>query len=144
MGFFIFFAIMFLGVFGSVIAVIIRKVTEEVNNSSLPEEQLKAVVVAKRMNLTGGEHAATFYYATFELEDDRRMELVMSGYQYGALAEGDSGILRKRGTRFVSFTRTDDRFDARREEERSHKCSACGAPYTGRSCPYCGTPHDRT
>lgn len=142
MGFFVFFAIMFMGVFGSVIAIIIRKVTEEVNNSSQPEEKLPAVVVSKRMHMTGGEHASTFYYATFEFEDDRRMELVMNGTQYGILAEGDRGILRKKGTRFVAFTRTDDCYDARGAAQREHKCSACGAPYTGRSCPYCGTPYD--
>ncbi|MCR5611314.1 MAG: DUF2500 family protein [Clostridiales bacterium] len=130
-------------IFGSGIAFIIRKIVQEVNNSSLPEEQLEAVVVAKRMHMTGGEHAATFYYATFEFTDDRRMELVMNGSQYGALAEGDRGVLVKKGTRFVSFRRTEDRFDARGAAQREHKCSACGAPYTGRVCPYCGTPFGR-
>lgn len=140
MGFFI---VMFGGVFASVIALIIKKITEEVGNSSLPEEQLEAVVVAKRIHMTGGEHASTFYYATFEFKDDSRMEFVMDGTRYGTLAEGDRGILTKKGTRFVSFRRTDDNFDARGAAEREHKCAACGAPYTGRTCPYCGTPYER-
>lgn len=138
-----FFVALFAGVFASAIALIVKKITEEVGNSSSPEEQLEAVVVAKRMHLTGGEHAATFYYATFEFTDDRRMELVMNGSQYGSLAEGDRGVLTKKGTRFVSFRRTDDNFDARGAAEREHKCPACGAPYTGRTCPYCGTPFER-
>lgn len=134
------FFMIFMGIFGGAIAAIVNAVKGDIESAGQPEESMEAVVVSKRMHLTGGEHASTLYYASFELADDRRMELRMNGESYGAIAEGDRGILRKRGTRFVSFTRTDDRFDARGAAQREHKCSACGAPYTGRVCPYCGTP----
>ena len=137
MGFFI---IPFMGVIASAVFMLVKRFSEEMTDSSLPVEELRAIVVAKRMHLTGGDNAATLYYATFELADDRRLELRLGGEAYGALAEGDSGVLRKRGTRFVSFNRVDDRYDARSAAEREHKCAACGAPYVGRVCPYCGTP----
>ena len=135
-----FFFAAFMMVFVPAIIGIIKSIAGDFESAGAPEEALEAVVVSKRMHLTGGEHASTLYYATFELSDDRRMELRLGGGAYGSLAEGDRGILRKKGTRFVSFTRTDDRFDARGAGEIEHKCPACGAPYTGRVCPYCGTP----
>lgn len=135
-----FFFIPFIGAFVSAMIMIARRFAGEIDFSDAPEEALEAVVVSKRMHLTGGDHAATLYYATFELADDRRIELALDGSSYGSLAEGDIGVLTVKGSRFVSFRRTDDRFDARGAGEREHKCEACGAPFTGKICPYCGTP----
>lgn len=135
------FFMLFAGALVSAVVSVVRRITVGSSGAgSVPAEELPAVVVSKRMHLTGGEHASTLYYAAFEFEDDRRMELRLSGEAYGSLAEGDVGVLTKRGSRFVSFRRTDDRFDAKGAGEREHKCSACGAPYTGRVCPYCDTP----
>lgn len=50
--------------------------------------------------------ASTSYYATFEVESGDRMELQLSGQEYGQLAEGDTGVLSFQGTRFLSFDRT--------------------------------------
>ena len=49
--------------------------------------------------------ASTWYHATFEFESGDRMELGVSGSEYGMLAEGDSGKLTFQGTRYLSFER---------------------------------------
>ena len=49
--------------------------------------------------------SSTWYYATFEFESGDRMELGVSGSEYGMLAEGDSGKLTFQGTRYLSFER---------------------------------------
>ena len=137
------FGLIFIGIFGFAAYNIFKGIFGDVKNSGLPVEKLEAIVVSKRLHVTGGEHGGTFYYATFELANDTRLELRVSGTSYGTLAEGDRGILAKQGTRFVSFERTDDPYDARGASQREHKCESCGAPYTGRVCPYCGTPYER-
>ena len=49
--------------------------------------------------------SSTWYYATFEVESGDRMELALSGSEYGMLAEGDTGKLTFQGTRYLSFER---------------------------------------
>jgi hypothetical protein len=50
-------------------------------------------------------HHSTHYHVTFEVESGDRMELSMSGSEYGMLAEGDTGRLTFQGTRYLSFER---------------------------------------
>ena len=52
-----------------------------------------------------GSSASTSYYATFEVESGDRIELPLSGSEYGMLAEGDRGTLSFQGTRFLGFER---------------------------------------
>ena len=49
-----------------------------------------------------GYHTAisTTYYVTFQVESGDRMEMSVSGSEYGTLAEGDKGTLTFQGTRF--------------------------------------------
>ena len=47
----------------------------------------------------------TSYYDTFEVESGSRMELAVSGEEYGMLAEGDRGRLTFQGTRYKGFER---------------------------------------
>ena len=76
--------------------------------------------MAKRMDVTHHHHAnagdatgahgysptsSTSYYATFEVESGDRMELSVSGREYGLLAEGDRGRLSFQGTRYLGFER---------------------------------------
>lgn len=92
-------------------------------NAASPEEAVEAVLVAKRINVSSDgpmwpknaagthalpRHSNTWYYATFELADGSRMELSVSGRMYGLMAEGDRGILRYQGTRFLGFDRRND------------------------------------
>lgn len=53
----------------------------------------------------GHSHASTNYYVTFEVETGSRMELGVSGHEYGMLAERDSGKLKFQGTRYLGFER---------------------------------------
>ena len=48
---------------------------------------------------------STSYYATFQVESGDRMELNLSGQEYGLLAEGDRGKLTFQGTRYLGFER---------------------------------------
>lgn len=47
----------------------------------------------------------TTYYVTFQVESGDRMELCLSGEEYGMLVEGDRGNLTFQGTRYVGFER---------------------------------------
>ena len=47
----------------------------------------------------------TSYYATFEAESGDRLELQVSDYEYGQLAEGDRGKLTFQRKRFLKFER---------------------------------------
>ncbi len=49
--------------------------------------------------------SSTWYYVTFEVESKDRMELEVSGSEYGMLAEGDKGKLTFQGTRYLGFVR---------------------------------------
>ena len=139
-----------LGIIGFVVFMIVKTVSQSEMNASAPEQRFKAAVAAKRTEVFGGENAHTRYYATFELPNGERMELSMNGRQYGALAEGDTGILTRKGSSFVSFARMSSRFTAASASANAavrnananawHKCRACGATYRGPVCDYCGTP----
>ena len=49
--------------------------------------------------------SATTYYVTFQVESGDRMELRLSGTEYGQLAEDDTGKLSFQGTRYLGFER---------------------------------------
>ena len=81
---------------------------------------MPVVVVAKRENITHHQHAnagdssgahgfhtttSTSYYVTFQVESGDRIELCVSGTEYGMLVEGDTGRLTFQGTRYLSFER---------------------------------------
>ena len=50
-------------------------------------------------------HTFTTYYVTFQVESGDRMELTVSGSDYGMLVEGDIGKLNFQGTRYLGFQR---------------------------------------
>lgn len=123
-GFFGLFNIMFFGMFAIVacvfIVVIARGIGTWNKNNHSPKLSVEAKVVSKRMNISHHNHAnagdmtgahgyhmssSTWYYVTFEVESGDRMELSVSGSEYGMLAEGDMGKLTFQGTRYISFER---------------------------------------
>lgn len=82
------------------------------NNS--PRLTLEATVAAKRQRVSHHSHShahthshsmSTSYYATFQAASGERMELHVSGREYGMLAEGDFGDLSFQGTRYLGFVR---------------------------------------
>ena len=114
------FQIMFFIVFGLAISTVlislIKGVKEWNKNNHSPRLTVPATVVTKRTDVTrrrsGGTnghhhyHTSTNYYVTFEVESGDRMELHLSGPEYGLLVEGDKGKLSFQGTRFLGFERT--------------------------------------
>ena len=75
-------------------------------------------IFAKRQNTTyhnqpnagdtSGAHgyhttSSTTYYVTFQVESGDRIEMSVSGSEYGKLTEGDEGKLTFQGTRYLQF-----------------------------------------
>ena len=119
-GFRMIFILVFLIILGSIVAVFIRGIGEWNKNNHSPRLTVEATVVAKRMDVSHHHHAnagdvtgahgysstsSTSYYATFEVESGDRMELSVSGSEYGLLVEGDRGQLSFQGTRYLGFER---------------------------------------
>ena len=114
------FNIMFVLVFGIVIVMFIVTAVKGIGtwhkNNNSPRLTVEATVVSKRQNTTvhhhrdsntGGMHnsSSTTYYATFQFDSGDRLELCVSGREYGLLAEGDVGELTFQGTRYLGFDR---------------------------------------
>lgn len=106
--------ICFIVVFGTIIIGSIRGVTEWKKNNDSPVLTVDAIVVTKRtdthyhhnsVNENVHSSSSTRYYVTFQVESGDRMELKMTGSQYGMLVEGDKGELTFQGTRYLEFKR---------------------------------------
>ncbi len=100
----IFIAVVWAIVIGKIVKSTSDSVKENRNNDRSPIETKRATVVTKRTKIVG-DHARTYYYATFEDDYGSRMEFKVSGEQSGLLVEGDEGTLTHQGTRFLSFER---------------------------------------
>ena len=112
-GFQVMFTLAFLLVFGIFVVVAVKGLSQWNKNNHSPRLTVPATVVAKRTNVshhhhgTGVHHTthSTTYYVTFQVESGDRMELQMSGQEFGLLVEGDCGKLSFQGTRYLSFQR---------------------------------------
>ena len=114
LGFGIIFFIVFALSFGVFLFVFIKGISQWNKNNHSPRLTVDATVVTKRTSVTHHHHGAdtgmhvsidTTYYVTFEVESGDRMELRVSGREYGALVEGDKGKLSFQGTRYLGFER---------------------------------------
>lgn len=115
-GFFGVFEVLFFIVFFLALAAIVvnlaRSVAQWSKNNHAPRLTVPATVVSKRTAVSHRHHGSgayyrmTTYYATFQVASGDRMELSMSGQEYGLLAEGDRGDLSFQGTRYLGFVRT--------------------------------------
>lgn len=102
--------VLFIGIF---VVVIVRGIGQWNKNNNSPRLTVPATVVSKRADVSHRHHAgehhhthtSTSYYVTFEVESGDRMELHMSGTEYGLLIEGDKGNLSFQGTRYLGFER---------------------------------------
>ena len=114
------FFIIFVVIFVAILAVVIgRGIYVWNKNNHSAKLTVDARVVTKRMKVTSmsgghagnvssmnmGTSARTRYFATFEMEKGSRLELQVSDYEYGMLAEGDEGKLTFQGTRYLGFER---------------------------------------
>ena len=115
------FFIMFFLVLGVIIYAVARSILTWHKNNNSPRLSVDAVAVTKRMNVSNHRHtnaddtagvhsgftsSSTYYYVTFQVESGDRMELSVSGQEYGMLAEGDRGKLTFQGTRYLGFERS--------------------------------------
>ncbi len=108
------FPYLFIGIFalsfGMILFVLIKGIGQWNKNNHSPRLTVNALIVAKRTQVSHGagrnhHHHSTTYYVTFQVDSGDRMELVVGGYQYGMLVEGDRGQLTFQGTRFLDFQR---------------------------------------
>lgn len=104
----ILFALTFMLVFGVILIKLIQGILEWGKNNRSPRLDVSATVMAKRIHTYRNQNhgSSSSYYVTFQVESGDRMELRMSGREYGLLAEGDKGKLHFQGTRYLGFDRT--------------------------------------
>ena len=111
----IMFSIVFIIVIGMFVVTAIKAIGQWNKNNNSPRLTVPATVVAKRTNVSHHNHAgtnghhhystSTTYYVTFQVESGDRMELHLSGHEFGMLVEGDKGKLSFQGTRYLGFER---------------------------------------
>lgn len=111
----IMFILAFVLVIGMFLVFAVKGIAQWNQNNHSPRLTVPAVIVAKRTNVTrhhhGGadghhhHHTSTSYYVTFQFGGGDRMELLVSGSEYGILVEGDQGDLSFQGTRYLGFER---------------------------------------
>lgn len=114
------FPVMFLVVVGIIVMNMVKGVSTWNKNNHSPRLTVPAVVTSKRQNTSYHNHpnagdasgahgfhttADTVYYVTFQVESGDRMELTVTGREYGMLAVGDEGKLSFQGTRYLEFER---------------------------------------
>ena len=106
------FTVMFVLILGVFIVTLVRGVGQWHKNHNSSRLTVPATVVSKRMEVSHHHNSeshmtnsSTCYYATFQVESGDRMELTVSGSDYGYLVEGDHGKLTFQGTRFLGFER---------------------------------------
>lgn len=115
-GFEVMFMLVFLLVIGTFVVTAVRGISQWNKNNNSPRLTVMATVVAKRTQVSHHHHAggpdhvghttsSTHYYVTFQVESGDRMELCVSGHEYGMLVEGDQGKLSFQGTRYLGFER---------------------------------------
>lgn len=104
-------------VFVTAIVTFIRSISTWNKNNKAPRLTVDAVVTSKREEVTHRHHhsgvnnemsyttSSTSYYVTFQFESGDRLELLVQGYDYSMIAEGDRGKLSFQGTRFLGFER---------------------------------------
>ena len=105
------FTIAFIVIIGVFIVSFAKGVSQWNKNNHSPRLTVPATVIAKRTNVSHHHgtdhhhHTSTSYYVTFQVESGDRMELHMSGPEFGLLIEGDRGRLTFQGTRYLGFDR---------------------------------------
>lgn len=104
------FSLVFVLVLGMFIFIFAKGISQWNKNNNSPRLSVEAKVVAKRGHVSHHHHEhhthhSTSYYVTFEVESGDRMELHVSGAEFGMLVEGDTGVLTFQGTRYLGFER---------------------------------------
>ena len=113
----IMFTLVFVLVIGTFIVIAVKGIRQWNKNNQSPRLTVPVTIVAKRTDVSHHHHHghggadmhhtthSTSYYVTFQVESGDRMELQMSGHEFGMLIEGDRGRLTFQGTRYLGFER---------------------------------------
>ena len=109
------FFLVFLFIMGTFVVTAVSGISRWNKNNNSPRLTVEATVVAKRGNTTRHHHHGAnghmhhtynnTYYATFQFASGDRIELQMTGHEFGLIVEGDKGNLTFQGTRFLGFER---------------------------------------
>ena len=112
------FPVIFILIFIMIMFTLAKGISTWHKNNNSPRLTVSARIVAKRQNTTYQNHpnagdtsgahgyhttSSTTYYVTFQVESGDRIEMSVSGSEYGKLAEGDEGKLTFQGTRYLQF-----------------------------------------
>jgi len=143
------FIILFIGLFLFVICKGIFQWSRN-NNSPVLSVEARVVNMREEVHSSADHSSATQYFATFQVESSDRIELSVSGKEYGMLAQGDTGRLTFQGTRYLGFQR-ESAPNGEREGQATiikvaQTCPHCGAattPDTGGRCEFCGSAIQR-
>lgn len=108
------FGLVFFLILGTFVFILVKNLSQWNKNNHSPRLTVEATVVAKRLAVSHHHHggdtmhhsSSTTYYVTFQVASGDRMELHVSGSEYGMLVEGDRGQLSFQGTRYLGFQRT--------------------------------------
>ncbi len=111
----IMFSIVFLLVTGTIVVMLVKGIGQWNKNNHSPKLTVPASIVGKRADVSHHRHggvndhhhysSSTTYYVTFQVQSGDRMELHVTGQEYGMLIEGDRGNLTFQGTRYLGFER---------------------------------------
>ena len=104
----IMFFLVFLFTLAMMVFTVVRTMSEKKQNDREPMLTVPAVVAAKRTDFyryRGTSGGSTVYFVTFQVQSGDRLELTLSGREFGLLREGDRGSLIFRGKEFLDFTR---------------------------------------
>ncbi len=109
---FVLVVLVFLFIIGFFISILIKSIRQKRKDDRSPRLTVDATVVTKRADVSHHSRgsndlsdSSTEYYVTFQVASGDRMELYVTGFDYGMLVEGDQGKLSFQGSRFLSFER---------------------------------------
>lgn len=113
--------VIFVGILTVIVIQAAKGILQWHKNNQSPQLTVPARVIGKRVSISHhqtpmagdatGAHgfmttASSTCFVTFQFNDGERMVFHVSKSEYGMLAEGDAGLLRCQGTRYLSFDRT--------------------------------------
>ena len=112
----IMFGLVFLVFIAVFVVIFVTVILRWHRNNKSPQLTVNASVVDKRTRVSSTDNGSqlnghthfsntTYYYVTFEMESGDRMELPVTGEDYGMLVAGDRGKLTFKGTRYLGFER---------------------------------------
>ncbi len=81
-----------------------------IKNNRAPEIRIRATVTGKsltsdNLHYAGRGMSDTVFYGTFRTEDDKTVELYMSGQKFISFDEGDTGELWYQGAKLLGFVK---------------------------------------